>query len=520
MQRIVKGKKFIIVLIAVLLFSLFLSWVKAETTETTTIAFIDNNLYQKIKEIKDAYIVDSDDSTNSIEFRTQDIPEITSLNLTDSNIVNLSGIEKFTGLKEVYLSNNNVVDISSLLELEGLTKLDISNNENFNNFASILNFKELEYLNISKTSITDISNIYSLENLKELYLAENDIEDLLPLYECNIIEREVYGEIQEFKEPKLSKLEVLDISNLRNVLISDISIFRSLKSLYCKNNNIDDLYGITKLINLEYVNLDYNNISSLAEIVQSEETTNGTNTFYSERLTASKIHLRGNRISDLTYFRYLGEITELDLAENYISDITYIKDRQFEEGKLDLSKQIIEQNVYNSKDKQYQYIILPDFMQNVKDPNSALYDEDAYFIANGENISLNDDPKFNRALGYNVIIKCNNEENNIESDLEVTVNGGVISGTKVKYYLKDDLDAIDSILFDDENIDKAIRRNIETAKKIEQYSFRNAPYIINMQHNKIDKINELDLSGNEISSIEGIENFAGLISLNVSNNNI
>ena len=51
----------------------------AATVDTTPITFSDNNLYQSLRTRLSKYIIDRDDTTKTLEVRTDAIPEITEL---------------------------------------------------------------------------------------------------------------------------------------------------------------------------------------------------------------------------------------------------------------------------------------------------------------------------------------------------------------------------------------------------------------------------------------------------------
>lgn len=62
------------------------------------------------------------------ELFDSELSSITKLNLSDSNLTNIEGLELFTGLQELNISNNSIADISALGDLGDLKKLYLKNN--------------------------------------------------------------------------------------------------------------------------------------------------------------------------------------------------------------------------------------------------------------------------------------------------------------------------------------------------------------------------------------------------------
>lgn len=103
----------------------------------TVIRFVDVNLENKL-----IYILNKTEDTRITD---KDMINITQLNLSNSEISNLSGME--------YASN--------------IDRLDLSNN-NLQNINELSNMKKLQYLDISYNKLSDLTPLFELENLKEV----------------------------------------------------------------------------------------------------------------------------------------------------------------------------------------------------------------------------------------------------------------------------------------------------------------------------------------------------------------
>lgn len=119
----------------------------------------------------------------------------TVLDLSNSGIIDISGVMKLTKLESVNLSGNGIVNINYFEFTESwrtLKRLDLSSNE-IKDITALQHLTELEYLNLSDNYISNIGPLYNLQNLRELYLGGNnlteeqvfDLEKALP--NCQIV---------------------------------------------------------------------------------------------------------------------------------------------------------------------------------------------------------------------------------------------------------------------------------------------------------------------------------------------
>lgn len=196
---------------------------------------------------------------------TNRISTVTVLNLgdyyTNLKISDLTGLEDFTALEELYLPVNGnstpkTVDVSNNLKLK---KLSVSNSTLTN--LDISKNVDLEYLNCSSNKLTklDISN-----NLKLNYLdcSSNSLTSLDVTKQPNLTRLEYSNNsLPNLNISNNVALTFLNLSNTQTTTL-DVSKHPSLKILLCYNNKLTtvDVSKNTSLTNLDCGN---NSLSTL-----------------------------------------------------------------------------------------------------------------------------------------------------------------------------------------------------------------------------------------------------------------
>lgn len=301
-----------------------------------TIQFKDKNLYDAIKaNIKGLYKYD--DKNMTLKLSEQKINSINELNLSNKEIVDLTGLENFENLGSLSLENNKISNIEQLSKLKNLDLVDLSNN------PIKENLKELENINLSSVYLNNCnlkdSDIDFFKNMKcsSLELQNNDLKNVENLADS--------GETIEF----------LDLSGNPNINISTIPPSEYLSLKECNVTSLDGLKvpedGIWSLdlsgnkdieistiprvgyLYLENITIDEENLDLLLEI-QPDLT--GLDLSYTGVTNISKIntlqnlstlYLSGNGITSVEEFKQFESLRELYLDHNSIetyNDILYL----------------------------------------------------------------------------------------------------------------------------------------------------------------------------------------------------
>ena len=138
------------------------------------------------------------------------------LDVSNSTIYDMTGIEYFTNMSSLNCSNNDLltIDISANINL---VRLDCSSN--YLTELDATNLSYLMLLDVHSNSIISI-DLNSNTFLVRLYIQDNQLEDL----ELSIA----------------TELQILDCSN-NNLVYLDISANNMLKSINCSSNNLSEL---------------------------------------------------------------------------------------------------------------------------------------------------------------------------------------------------------------------------------------------------------------------------------------
>lgn len=242
------------------------------------------------------------------------IDTLIELDLSYSNITDVSQLPLFSKLERLYLQNNNLDVINRLSIFTTLQRLDLSNNP-LTDFSSLLSLVNLTRLDMENANISSSSSLVNLTKMVRLGLRYAN------LTEINAISN-------------MPELDFLDVSH--NALgfygLAPIANNTKLMALYFSNNNIGDLSPLTNLLNLNYLYFYGNaitDISTLASLVNITSMGFGyiavSDMNHLVNLTKLEtLFLNGLNITDMNFIANLTNITQLGLSGNNISDISFL----------------------------------------------------------------------------------------------------------------------------------------------------------------------------------------------------
>ena len=227
----------------------------------------DLNLISKIKFTKLRGIDLSGNNITNLEFLNyMNLPHLEYIDLSYNHINDIKPIKNISkNIKDIYLQGNNEIDKSSK-DFNDLKKdynviYEEFGIENFNAKYN-LNLEEINEKTV-KLEILDINIKHGEELLKDLYLIVPKINKIKRLILHNV-------HIKDFSllfRLHLNYLEELDlaVNNITNLRFLNEINCKKLKILFLKDNKINDIAPLNKLIEKNYKNENKIQIISLSE---------------------------------------------------------------------------------------------------------------------------------------------------------------------------------------------------------------------------------------------------------------
>lgn len=260
---------------------------------------------------------------HSGDIHLSDISNITSLDLSNQGIGDITGIENFISLQSLDLSYNQITDIAPLTKLYLLDNLNLSHNK-IEDISYISNLTKLKQLNLSDNNIDTFSYSRSIDQNDGSYdkISQNVFQNLTALTFLDLSNSNVEG-TYNYK----NKIYSSDIYNLR-VLIN-------LVSLNLKGTDIGTIDNLSSLINLDTLNINNADITSLYSLNKLTNITHldiGNNPSIDSSdleplqylYNLKYLNACNDKIDDLTYLNGLTNLNTLYLEDNPIKDYTPI----------------------------------------------------------------------------------------------------------------------------------------------------------------------------------------------------
>jgi Leucine Rich repeats (2 copies) len=143
------------------------------------------------------------------------------LNLSRTQVSDLSSLSSLTQLQYLNLSGTQISDLSSLSSLTQLQYLNLSGTQ-ISDLSSLSSLTQLQYLNLSETQISDLSPLSSLTQIWGLHLESIKSKDFTPLVKLtqNILlilsdsQKEIVEPLQNLENWKIHFVEVNPQLNL------------------------------------------------------------------------------------------------------------------------------------------------------------------------------------------------------------------------------------------------------------------------------------------------------------------
>lgn len=201
-------------------------------------------------------------------------PILTSLNLGGNKIRKITGLEKLTELRVLYLDSNKIQKIEGLEQLTNLQNIILAHNA-IPTIEGLENLKKLTSANFNNNEITTIQGLDQLSSLRNLSLNDNKLDSLDGI-ESLVTLRQLYlkgNSLHNIKElASLPELFILHLSNNNLTTMEGLEKNTKIVDLLLDNNNLNTVNNLDKLPQLKKLDLRNNpNLpSSLAQVFDKQ----------------------------------------------------------------------------------------------------------------------------------------------------------------------------------------------------------------------------------------------------------
>ncbi|MCG1036984.1 T9SS type A sorting domain-containing protein [Polaribacter sargassicola] len=417
--------------------------------------------------MKTALVADTSINSNEdTEIQVSEAEAVTgTITLEGVNIDDLSGIEAFINITGLIVRGNN------------LTSVNLSNND------------KISFLSIDNNQLTSL-DIRSLTNLETIYAGNNQLSEIDVTN--NLLLKKLWLNINNLSSLDISKntfLEELELDWNYDLLEIDFSNNLNLNRIHLWKTAISKI-DITQLIDLERLYVSETNLTSIditknTKLYDFRSTDNPQIPTYdfSNNTALIRIDLTNSNVNDVDVSKNVN-LTQLLLGQNNLTSI-------------DISKNIELQELYLNENS----IVNIDITNNLSLTKLFLNDNllERAYLKNENNTAI---VEFN--ITNNPNLSCIAVD---DVDFSTTNWTNIDAATNYKIDCNSDWEVytVDSNLEDAINVITGIDANNDDLISYEE---------------ALSYTGDLDLSGQDITDITGLEAFINAASINLSNNNI
>lgn len=309
----------------------FKSLYVTENASAATVVDIPDAAFKKAlnKAINPANAADKDVTKEELE-------QINFLNLSDSNINNLTGLSYCKGLNNLYISDTSITELPDLPN--GLSLLCIERNNLLTDYSklesAISNYTKLKHLKISYQNFVELPDISGATAITNLDLSRNSkLNDISVLSRLSCADKVTNLSLENCKSlheitplSTFSNLTELDLEKVMpddttiSGYVSTISGLQTLEELllsYCclgkYANDIGTMFA--PLTNLKLLELSENELENIDMVLSRKD-------------TLTTLGLYGNKKLDntiLTSLKELKKLTVLSFGDTGITDYSFVK---------------------------------------------------------------------------------------------------------------------------------------------------------------------------------------------------
>lgn len=189
------------------------------------------------------------------------LTDLETLDLSNNSISDINALSGMKYLKELNLRSNAVSSLEALKHMGKLEILDISEND-VPSLAPLGNCTQLELLTAEDNDITDISVLANMSKLTAFCASRNKISDASAAASCGALTRLELADNDLTEINMIASMPQLSYLDVSHNLIAEIPALNPeecrLSSFYAAYNKLEDVSHLAGLLELTYVNVDYN----------------------------------------------------------------------------------------------------------------------------------------------------------------------------------------------------------------------------------------------------------------------
>ena len=273
----------------------------------------------------------------------QNMPKLKSLYLANLPILSLEGLRDLQSLNSLYLDCSDLTNTDALASLSSLQKLGFGyHNYDIPDLHGLSALEEAEIYTVDLKSISNMPSIKSLiiHNQSGEYEADS-LRGMNALSELTIIGNGIIGEVGPSLGPVLRELPALEKLIFRDTPMDGYQDY----SLALSNTGVKEMYFLPKDLNststsdnpelplslskveddytVEVLQLSRSDIHSLDD--DSRNFYPNAKAYLSHFKAVKKLYISRNNLENLDCIEGLSTLEELDISDNYISDVSALR---------------------------------------------------------------------------------------------------------------------------------------------------------------------------------------------------
>lgn len=204
------------------------------------------------------------------------LDEIKSLENLDSldlsgnrNLANIEALNRIRALKYLDLSGTNIEDLTPIRNLTGLQYLDISNTP-VTSISGLRYAKSLKVFNLENAPVGDISVVSRMPHLEHISVAGTFVTNFSPLTGLTRLTHleAANTDVNSFETiDSLRSLEILDLKGTKLVTLSQLSSLNNLNQLKVDSTQLLNIDGIEAMPSLSMISLNNTRVADLTPAI-------------------------------------------------------------------------------------------------------------------------------------------------------------------------------------------------------------------------------------------------------------